>query len=67
MQALSNIFRGRIISSGIWPAHSPDLNPCNFFFWGCLKANVYNSSSQMEEKKIFIGKLQIFLQNSFKG
>jgi hypothetical protein len=32
MPALFDIFGGRIISSGIWPAHSPDLNPCEFFF-----------------------------------
>jgi hypothetical protein len=30
MQALFDAFRDRIISSGIWPAHSPDLNPCVF-------------------------------------
>jgi hypothetical protein len=30
MQALSDVFRDRIISSDIWPAHSLDLNPCNF-------------------------------------
>ena len=24
-----------------WPARSPDLNPCNFFFWGYLKSKVY--------------------------
>jgi hypothetical protein len=40
MQALSNVFRDRIVSSGIWPASSPSLNPCDFFFWGCLKDNV---------------------------
>jgi hypothetical protein len=43
MQALSNVFRDRIISSGIWPAHSPDFNACDFFFWDCLKNKVYNS------------------------
>jgi hypothetical protein len=32
MQALANVFGDRIISSGIWPARSPDLNPCDFFF-----------------------------------
>jgi inhibitor of nuclear factor kappa-B kinase subunit alpha len=46
MQALSDVFRDRIISSGIWPACSPDLNPCDFFFWGCLKDKVYNSNHQ---------------------
>jgi len=24
-----------------WPARSPDLTPCDFFFWGYLKAKVY--------------------------
>jgi inhibitor of nuclear factor kappa-B kinase subunit alpha len=24
-----------------WPAHSPDLNPCDFFLWGYLKSVVY--------------------------
>jgi hypothetical protein len=32
MLALSDVFCNRIISSGIWPARSPDLNPCDFFF-----------------------------------
>ena len=26
-----------------WPAHSPDLNPCDYFLWGCLKSRVYNT------------------------
>jgi hypothetical protein len=24
-----------------WPAHSPDLAPCDFFLWGYLKSKVY--------------------------
>ncbi|PNF26684.1 hypothetical protein B7P43_G03384, partial [Cryptotermes secundus] len=44
MQALSDISRNRNISSSIWPAHSPVLNPCNFFFWRYLKDKVYNSN-----------------------
>ena len=24
-----------------WPPRSPDLNPCDFFLWGYLKAKVY--------------------------
>jgi hypothetical protein len=32
MQALSETFGDRTISSGIWPPHSPDLNPCEFLF-----------------------------------
>jgi hypothetical protein len=65
MQALSSAFGDRIISCGIWPARSPDLNPCDFFFWDCLKDKVYCGTE--EELKIFVRKLLIFLQNSFKG
>jgi len=25
-----------------WPPRSPDLNPCDFFLWGYLKARVYS-------------------------
>jgi hypothetical protein len=49
MQALSSDFRDRIISSGTLPAHSPNLNPCDFFFWRCFEGKVYNSNPQMEE------------------
>jgi inhibitor of nuclear factor kappa-B kinase subunit alpha len=44
MQGLSDVFGDRIISSDIWPAGTPDLNPCDFFFWGCLKNKVYSSN-----------------------
>jgi hypothetical protein len=50
MHVLSDVFGDRIISSGIWPACSPNLNPCDFFFWGCLKDKVYNSNPQTEEE-----------------
>jgi hypothetical protein len=50
MQAFSDVFGVRIISSGIWRALSPDLNPCDFFFWGCLKHKVYSSNLKTEEK-----------------
>jgi hypothetical protein len=25
-----------------WPARSPDLNPLDFFLWGCMKSRVYH-------------------------
>jgi hypothetical protein len=50
MQALSDIFGGRIISSRIWPARSPDPSPCDVFFLGCLKDKGYNSNPQTEEE-----------------
>jgi hypothetical protein len=31
----------RIITKGLWPPRSPDLNPCDFYFWGKLKSVVY--------------------------
>jgi hypothetical protein len=31
MQALSDVFGGKIISSDICAARSPDLNPCDIF------------------------------------
>jgi hypothetical protein len=31
IQPLTDGLGDRIISSGIWPAHSPDLNPCDYF------------------------------------
>jgi hypothetical protein len=38
-----------------------------FFFCGSLRDKVYNINHLSEElKKIFVGKLQIFLPNSFK-
>jgi hypothetical protein len=37
MQALPNVFGDRIISSGIRPARSPNLKPCDFFFWGLFE------------------------------
>jgi hypothetical protein len=40
-----------IISNGNWPARSPDLKPCDFFFWGCLKDKAYKRNSQTEEMK----------------
>ena len=30
------------VSKEFWPPRSPDLNPCDSFLWGYLKARVYN-------------------------
>jgi hypothetical protein len=50
MQALSDVFRDRIIGISIWPAQSPNLNPRDFFFWGCLKDKACNSNPQIQEE-----------------
>jgi hypothetical protein len=41
---------GKIMSSDIFPARSPDLNPCDIFFRGCLKDNVCSSNSRTAEE-----------------
>jgi hypothetical protein len=41
---LHETFNGNFISfktTHIWPPHSPDLSPLDFFLWGYLKDNVY--------------------------
>jgi hypothetical protein len=47
---LNTTFRGRVISNRFpelfntgwfWPPYSPDVNPCDYFLWGYLKARVY--------------------------
>ena len=27
-----------------WPPHPPDLNPPDYFLWGCLKKRIYNNN-----------------------
>ncbi|PNF30394.1 hypothetical protein B7P43_G12868 [Cryptotermes secundus] len=51
MQALSDVSRKRIIISDIWAASSPDLDPRDFFFCGCLKDRVHSSNPRTEEPK----------------
>ena len=49
------MFPGHLISLHgdiSWPAHSPNLNPCNFFLWGYLKSKVYiNRPGSIEQLK----------------
>ena len=43
---LDQKFRGRVISRGTdnaWPAHSPDLNPLDFYFWAVAQRRVYKA------------------------
>ena len=46
MGVLRQIFGDRIISRFakiVWPAHSPDLNPLDFTFWGQAMAKVWEA------------------------
>jgi hypothetical protein len=46
IQALRGVFgeingEDKIISKGLWPPRSPDLNPYDFYLWGKLKSVEY--------------------------
>ena len=43
------IKNGRSPVATQWPPHSPDLTPCDFFFWGYLKAKVCEQRPQTLE------------------
>lgn len=50
---LSNTFPERWIGRLgpiLWPPRSPDLNPLDFFYWGCLKDKVYAKPIRSEEE-----------------
>lgn len=34
------------LGSILWPPRSPDLNPLDFFYWGCIKEKVYSKPIQ---------------------
>jgi hypothetical protein len=33
INVLNEVSENRLISCGLWPARSPDLNPCDFYLW----------------------------------
>jgi hypothetical protein len=41
MNGINQVFDDRVVSRGLWPPRSPDLNSCYFFLWGRLKDKVY--------------------------
>ena len=49
LQWLKDHFSGRLISrktENVWPAHSPDISPLDFYLWGYLKSRVYRTCPQ---------------------
>ena len=53
MEVLRETFQGCIISlcgDIHWPAHLPDLFPCNYFLWGYLKDQVFKCRPQVTDK-----------------
>jgi hypothetical protein len=68
--SVSPMSSGARVSAGVFDQHiCPILILLIFFPCGLFKDQFYSSNPQAEEelKKIFIGKLQIELQNGFKG
>jgi hypothetical protein len=39
----------RIISKGLWPPRSPDLNTCDFYLWGKLRSVAYANNLHILE------------------
>jgi hypothetical protein len=50
MEELRQVFGDRIISRGLWPACSPDLNHCDFYLWGNLEQKVYKTNPHTIEE-----------------
>ena len=54
----TQFFQARVISRHFdipWPARSPDLNPCDFWLWGALKYEVYQTKpTTLDELKMRI-------------
>jgi hypothetical protein len=49
---LEDAFSGRVISKGLWPPRSPDLNPCDFYLWGTLKDSInFRNCDTIEDVK----------------
>ena len=41
LRVMSHQFPERHEGGKLWPPHSPDIKPCNFFLWGFLKEKVF--------------------------
>jgi hypothetical protein len=47
IKLLNEIFRERVVSSNLWPSHSPDLTPPDFYLQGAAKSAVYHDCPLM--------------------
>ena len=56
LQFLKEKFRGRVInkrSEIIWPAHSPNMNPLDFWFWGYVESQpISKNPRNINEMKV---------------
>ncbi|PSN29319.1 hypothetical protein C0J52_28332 [Blattella germanica] len=44
-RVMSNIFSDRFQRPSMWPPHSPDINPCDYFLWRQLRGKIYRNRS----------------------
>jgi hypothetical protein len=52
MNEINQVFGDRVVSRGLRPPRSSDLNPCDFYLWGKLKDKVYvNNPHTLDELK----------------
>jgi inhibitor of nuclear factor kappa-B kinase subunit alpha len=76
INVLNEVFENRVISRGLWPARSPDLNPCDFYLWGNLKDKVCSNnprtlvelkqSTRETISSIEVSELKLVSNNIFK-
>ena len=50
MREIERVFRNRIISRDLWPAHFPDITRCDFCLWGRLKNAVSKTNPRILEE-----------------
>ena len=46
LRVMSHQFTERHEGGKLWPPHSPDINPCDFFLWGFLEEKVFQRTPQ---------------------
>ena len=46
LRVMSHRFPERHEGGKLWPLHSPDINPCDFFLWGFLKEKVFQKEAR---------------------
>jgi hypothetical protein len=49
MVAIQEVFEDGIISRGLWPPRSEDLNFCDFYLWENLEGKVYKNNPRSTE------------------
>jgi hypothetical protein len=50
-EALREVCDGCVIGCGLWPPHSLDLTPCDFYLWGRLQYKAYKTNPHTLEEE----------------